>query len=124
RAPDGGYTERHEPLSDDEAFRLTEHRPYRPAEIGPEEDEFGVRTQNDSRGERLRVRASSFYFRDQPEKLTSEQIAEAKQHILEQQGDGHAELESGDDSNGDGHADSNGAPQDAEQRSDEAATRS
>ncbi|HIT74100.1 MAG TPA: ubiquinol-cytochrome c reductase cytochrome b subunit [Candidatus Avipropionibacterium avicola] len=105
RSPDGGYAERHVPVSDEEAFTLTSHIPRRPLELEAAEDEDGVSTGKGGLKERMRAKASSFYYGDQPEKLTSEELAEAKSHILEH--NPHAELEAGPSANGaaDGDAD-------------------
>ncbi len=43
RSPAGGYHEPHAPISNDEAFTLTQHRQYDPLEATPTEDEHGVR---------------------------------------------------------------------------------
>src|SRR5690606_21562850 len=100
RSPDGGYAERHVPVSDEEAFMLTEHQPRKVAELEAGEDEYGVSTGKGGLKERMRVKASGFYYADQPEKLTSEELAEAKKHILGHgDHDDHGELEAGE-SNG------------------------
>jgi len=103
RSPQGGYAERHVPVSDAEAFTLTEHLKYEPAQLEAGEDENGVEGDAATTKEKLRVKASAFYFRDQPAKLTSEEIAEAKEHILHGHDHGdedHAELDGANGSNG------------------------
>ncbi len=43
RLPHGEFIEVHEPLSQEQLYTLTAHEQYKPAEIGPEVDENGVR---------------------------------------------------------------------------------
>ncbi|MDN5726768.1 MAG: cytochrome bc complex cytochrome b subunit [Propionibacteriales bacterium] len=85
RSVDGGYSEKHVPVSDDEAFALTQHQDHRPIEAPPQTDSHGVRSKAADLKAKLRTRASRFYFGDNPEKLTAEELAEAKRHLLEHQ---------------------------------------
>ncbi|MFX4272711.1 cytochrome b [Propionibacteriaceae bacterium Y1685] len=83
RAVDGGYSEKHVPVSDDEAFTLTQHTEYRPIEAAPTSDAHGVRAKGSQAAAWARRKGSKFYFGANPPKLTAEELAEAKQHILE-----------------------------------------
>ncbi|HYJ69980.1 MAG TPA: cytochrome bc complex cytochrome b subunit [Nocardioidaceae bacterium] len=92
RSPDGQYTERHTPIGQAEAYRLTEHSRVAPAELPPETDDNGVRAPTRIPA-KLRAKASAFYFGDAVNKPTSEELAEARHH-----GDGeHAELEAAEE---------------------------
>ena len=97
RDPSGAYSERHAPISQGEAWTLTQHRQYAalmPAESDPDLSDGQLQREN------LRRRASRFYFIDTLRKPTRAELEEAQHH-----GDSHDghELESGHNGNGDGH---------------------
>jgi quinol---cytochrome-c reductase cytochrome b subunit len=100
RDPSGGYSERHRPISQGEAWTLTQHRQYAalmPAEEDPDLSDGQLQREN------LRRRASRFYFIDTLRKPTRAELEDAQHH-----GDGHDahELEdghTGDGNNGNGH---------------------
>ena len=95
RDPSGAYSERHAPISQGEAWTLTQHRQYAalmPAESDPDLTDGQLRREN------LRRRASRFYFIDTLRKPTRAEL-EAAQHHGDGH-DGHGELEDGHDGNG------------------------
>ncbi|RKN06149.1 cytochrome b [Streptomyces radicis] len=77
RLPHGEFVEVHEPLPREALYTLTAHDQDRPAELGPETDENGVRRKV-SPLERLRVKISRGYFGEQAQipKPTSEEYRE------------------------------------------------
>ncbi|RBM19812.1 cytochrome bc complex cytochrome b subunit [Streptomyces sp. PT12] len=77
RLPHGEFVEVHEPLPRETLYTLTAHDQDRPAEIGPETDENGVRRKV-SPLERLRVKISRGYFGEQAQipKPTTEEYRE------------------------------------------------
>jgi ubiquinol-cytochrome c reductase cytochrome b subunit len=79
RSPDGEYTERHAPVTPGEAYRLTEHERVSVAELPAETDENGVRAPV-RRIDKVRARASGFFFRDVVNKPTREELEEAHHH--------------------------------------------
>jgi ubiquinol-cytochrome c reductase cytochrome b subunit len=109
RSPEGGYAEKHLPITVDEAYTLTarerEHVLTAPAEA----DENGVANRSDRLG-RLRSKLSEFYFADNVQKPTREELEEAHHHAaheLAKHEDGHQHLSGGDytgDYELDGHA--------------------
>jgi ubiquinol-cytochrome c reductase cytochrome b subunit len=79
RAPDGGYTERHLPISHDRAYTITaRHRDevYTPAS---ETDENGVVAPG-TRSQRIRAKLSRGMFADNVQKPTLEELEEARHH--------------------------------------------
>ncbi|GAB2569922.1 cytochrome bc1 complex cytochrome b subunit [Microlunatus antarcticus] len=97
RDPSGAYTERHAPISQGEAWTLTQHREN--AALMPVESDPDL-TEGQLQRENLRRRASRFYFIDTLRKPTRAELEAAQHH-----GDGHDghELESGNGHNGNGH---------------------
>ncbi|MFW6597057.1 cytochrome b [Propionibacteriaceae bacterium Y2011] len=96
RDPQGGYSERHLPLSEGAAFTLTEHKVHKVLERGGEQvDEHGVaKSGTGGVKEKLRVIGSSFYFADNVAKPTTEELEEARHHIVGSNGqNGHHEVE-------------------------------
>src|SRR3954447_16297521 len=90
RDPSGAYSERHRPISQGEAWTLTQHRQYAalmPAESDPDLSDGQLRREN------LRRRATRFYFIDTLRKPTRAELEAAAHH-----GDGH------DGHDGNGHA--------------------
>ncbi|MFJ8075852.1 cytochrome bc complex cytochrome b subunit [Streptomyces sp. NPDC096176] len=77
RLPHGEFVEVHEPLAQGDLYKLTAHEQYKPAEIGPEVDENGVRRKV-TRKEKLRARLSKSYYGEgtQIPKATSEEYKE------------------------------------------------
>ncbi|MEU1669207.1 cytochrome b N-terminal domain-containing protein [Streptomyces sparsogenes] len=61
RLPHGEFIEVHEPLSQEDLFKLTQHEQPKPLEIGPEVDENGVRRKI-KRSQKLRAKLSKGYY--------------------------------------------------------------
>ncbi|GAA2363924.1 cytochrome bc1 complex cytochrome b subunit [Streptomyces cuspidosporus] len=61
RLPHGEFIEVHEPLSQEDLFKLTQHDQPKPLEIGPEVDENGVRRKI-KRSQKLRAKLSKGYY--------------------------------------------------------------
>src|SRR4029453_581795 len=61
RAPSGKYSERHRPISDGEAFKLTQHEDIPALLPAPAPDAFSVKK---TRREQRRRKATRFYFID------------------------------------------------------------
>ncbi|MDO5535822.1 MAG: ubiquinol-cytochrome c reductase cytochrome b subunit, partial [Propionibacteriaceae bacterium] len=80
RSPAGGYSEPHLPISEDEAFTLTQHRQYTPLEQTPTEDEHGVKTTDPNAVSGLRARLSAWYAGDDIAKPSREEIADSHHH--------------------------------------------
>ena len=76
RSPDGGYTERHAPLSTVQAYELTTQERVAPAELPSATDANGVAAPH-SRLARLHARASRFYNVDTVNKPTAQELADA-----------------------------------------------
>jgi len=79
RSPEGKYTEKHEPISTNEAYELTARARILPLDIGPETDDNGVRAPHRAL-KKLRARLSRFYFADAVQKPTREELEEAREH--------------------------------------------
>ncbi|MGW0778713.1 cytochrome bc1 complex cytochrome b subunit [Streptomyces sp. NPDC002835] len=77
RLPHGEFVEVHEPLAQGDRYKLTAHEQYKPAEIGPEVDENGVRRKV-KRTEKLRAKLSKGYYGEanQIPKPTTEEYQE------------------------------------------------
>jgi ubiquinol-cytochrome c reductase cytochrome b subunit len=95
RDPSGSYSERHRPISQGEAYTLTQHREN--AALMPAESDDDLSAGQLAR-ENLRRRASRFYFIDSVRKPTRAELEAAAHH-----GDGH----DGNGHDGNGH-DGNG----------------
>jgi ubiquinol-cytochrome c reductase cytochrome b subunit len=95
RDPSGGYSERHRPITQGEAYVLTQHKE-NPA-LAPLTETDGM-SAREIRIEQLRRRAGRFYFIDTLRKPTQAELEEAAHHHGDGHGNGH-EVE-GD---GDGH---------------------
>ncbi|MBA2532865.1 MAG: cytochrome bc complex cytochrome b subunit [Nocardioidaceae bacterium] len=76
RSPDGGYTERHAPLSTVQAYELTTQERVAPAELPSATDANGVAAPH-SRLARLHARASRFYNVDTVNKPSAQELADA-----------------------------------------------
>jgi ubiquinol-cytochrome c reductase cytochrome b subunit len=85
RSPDGAYTERHLPISDEEAFVLASREPDPVLVPAGEIDENGLRAPG-TRVERAKVRLSRAVYGDQVQPPTPEQIAESRQHAAHERG--------------------------------------
>ena len=97
RAPDGAYTERHLPISEQRAYTITAR--HRDEVYAPEEqvDEHGVVAPG-SRIQRIRAKLSRGMYADNVQKPTIEELEEARHHAE------HAhELEAGLDHPASGH---------------------
>lgn len=79
RSPDGKYTERHAPISNNEAYELTARDRMVPYDIGPETDDNGVRAPRRALN-KLRARLSRFYYADAVQKPTAQELEEAHEH--------------------------------------------
>ena len=79
RSPDGEYTERHLPISGDEAYTLTARDRDQVFELTSGEDANGVPAPH-ARKDRLRSKLSRFWFADNVQKPTREEYDEAQHH--------------------------------------------
>ncbi|MFG1623065.1 cytochrome bc complex cytochrome b subunit [Kribbella sp. NPDC049227] len=79
RSPEGKYTEKHEPISNYEAYSLTAHDRMVPLDIGPETDDNGVRAPRRALN-KLRARLSRFYYADAIQKPTTHELEAAHEH--------------------------------------------
>ena len=91
RSPDGGYTERHQPIDEAEAFRLASREPDRVLVPAGRVDENGVVAPG-SRAERARARISRGVYGDNVQPPTAEEIDAARHHA-----EGPRALEPGSD---------------------------
>ena len=92
RAPSGQYSERHRPISQGQAFMLTQHEDM-PALL-PVTDVDGM-SEREIKGEQLRRKATRFYFIDTLRRPTRAEIEEAAHHhmhamAIEGDGEHHA----------------------------------
>jgi ubiquinol-cytochrome c reductase cytochrome b subunit len=97
RSPEGGYSERHLPISQDRAYTLTARERDEVFVPESETDENGVVAPG-SRSERVRARLSRAMFADNVQKPTAEELEEARHHAEHQH-----ELEAGLDHPAAGH---------------------
>src|SRR3954452_13501150 len=97
RSPEGGYDERHLPISGDRAYTLTARQRDRVHELESEVDENGV-TAPGTRSDKIRARLSQAMFADNLQKPTAEQLEEARHHAEHTH-----ELEAGLDHPASGH---------------------
>ena len=97
RSPEGGYSERHLPISEEEAYTLTARD--RDLVLSPAgaTDENGVAAPG-TRAERVRARLSEAMYADNVQKPTAEELAEGHHHAEHE-----LELQSGLDHPADGH---------------------
>jgi ubiquinol-cytochrome c reductase cytochrome b subunit len=95
RDPSGGYSERHRPITQGEAYVLTQHKDQPALMPLTETDGFSAR---EIRTEQLRRRAGRFYFIDTLRKPTQAELEEAAHHHGD--GDGHG---NGHEVEGDGN---------------------
>lgn len=78
RSPEGGYSEDHLPLSEDEQFLLTQHLQHTPLEASAETDGAGVAKKQ--KVSRFRARASRWFLGSEIPKPTSHELEEAAHH--------------------------------------------
>ncbi|WP_407670861.1 cytochrome bc1 complex cytochrome b subunit [Parenemella sanctibonifatiensis] len=86
-SPEGGFSEDHLPISQDEAYALTQKAQLTALEASPTEDKRGVR--HEAAVSKRRARASRWWFGGVPPKVTREQLEEAAAHHAHAT-DGHA----------------------------------
>jgi ubiquinol-cytochrome c reductase cytochrome b subunit len=90
RAPSGKYAERHRPISEGEAFKLTQHEDIPALLPATDTDGFSVK---EIKREQLRRKATRFYFIDTLRRPTRTEIEEAAHHHMHAMaiGDGDGE---------------------------------
>ena len=93
RSADGAYSERHVPVSAEEAYTLTAHERPDVAALPAERDENGVAAPH-SGVQRVRARLSRFWYADDRQKPTVAELEEANSHGHD---DSATELEAADD---------------------------
>ena len=79
RGPDGSYTERHLPISEEEAYQITARDHDHVFELASETDENGVAAPN-TRVQKLRAMLSRSLYADNVPKPTPEELEEARHH--------------------------------------------
>ncbi len=89
RSPEGAYSEIHAPINPVSAYNLTTHERRSPLELPPREDANGVRAPQPGK-ERVRARLSRFWYGDDVDKPTAEELEEAHHHAAE-----HGQLDGG-----------------------------
>jgi ubiquinol-cytochrome c reductase cytochrome b subunit len=94
RMPSGEYIEVHAPVSDEERAKLLAGDVHRPLEIDREPDENGVRPKRKPL-ESARARLSAFYYAEQIDKPTAEELEEAAHHAHALTESYAAQIESG-----------------------------
>ncbi|HET9871690.1 MAG TPA: ubiquinol-cytochrome c reductase cytochrome b subunit [Propionibacteriaceae bacterium] len=111
RDPSGSYSEKHVPISADEAFTLTQHIEHVPLTDGSEH-EYADLPAKSVRNEKLRRRATRFFFQDSLRKPSRAELEEAAHHqALVAAGhdghghDGHGPTDGNGHTVGNGHAD-------------------
>ena len=97
RSPDGGYAERHLPISGTSAYTLTARQRDEVHTVGSDTDAAGVAAPN-SRSEKVRARLSRWMYGHNVQKPTAAELEEAHHHAAHE-----AELQSGLDHPVDGH---------------------
>ena len=97
RSPEGGYSERHLPISNNRAYTLTARDRDEVLTLGEETDEAGVAAPG-SRAQRVRARLSRWMFSHNAQKPTAEELEAAHHHA-----EHVSELEAGLDQPVDGH---------------------
>jgi ubiquinol-cytochrome c reductase cytochrome b subunit len=98
RSPEGAYAEKHLPISDDEAFTLTSRDRDEIVPAPTPADENGVANRK-VRLMRLRSKMSHFWFSQNIQKPTAEELEEARHHAAHELAvheDGHQHLEGGE----------------------------
>ena len=75
RLPHGEFVEVHEPISEEERFKLTSHQVHRPVALPPATDEDGIPAPN-HRVAALRAKLSRWYFEERIEPATPAEVRE------------------------------------------------
>jgi ubiquinol-cytochrome c reductase cytochrome b subunit len=109
RSPDGAYSERHLPISEERAYTLTARQRDHVHEIEPDVDANGVAAPG-SRTEKIRARLSQAMFADNIQKPSAEELEEARHHAEHTH-----ELEAGLDHPASGHEFDDHALRDADE---------
>ena len=104
RDPSGLYAERHRPISEGEAYTLTQHQEH-PALL-PASDTDGM-SEREIKAEQRRRQASRFFFIDTMRTPTRAELEEAAHHHGDGHGNGH-ELGDGHENGHGQHGDGNG----------------
>ena len=104
RDPSGGYSEAHEPISQDEAYTLTQH--VAPLALAPVSEQ-GDLSDKELKAEQRRRKASRFWYLDALRKPTRAELEAAAHHHDDDHadGNGHGEIGNG---NGNGHSNGHG----------------
>jgi ubiquinol-cytochrome c reductase cytochrome b subunit len=97
RDPSGSYSEAHVPISQEEAYALTQHKEQRPLVPLTEQGELSDR---EFKAEQRRRKATRFYFLDALRKPTRAELEEAAHH--------HDDHGDGDGHDGNGHGNGHG----------------
>ena len=108
RDPSGGYSEAHEPISQDEAYTLTQH--VAPLALAPVSEQ-GDLSDKELKAEQRRRKASRFWYLDALRKPTRAELEAAAHHHDDDHadGNGHGEIGNGHgNGNGNGNGHSNG----------------
>jgi ubiquinol-cytochrome c reductase cytochrome b subunit len=79
RSPDGSYTERHLPINEKTAYTLTARDREVPLELPAGEDSNGVKAPT-ARKDRFRSKLTAFWYGDNVQKPTREELEEARHH--------------------------------------------
>ncbi len=80
RSPEGGYTERHLPVSPASEYKLARREDVPVVELDPAVDDNGVARPGGTRVERLRARLSTLMTADNLPQVTHEELEEARHH--------------------------------------------
>ncbi len=104
RSAQGGYAERHLPISEDAAYTLTARERDNVLPTPTAEDENGVAARN-VRLNRLRARASQLWFGDNIQKPTAAELQAAREHAAHELESHHDEEHSADGHQFDGRHD-------------------
>jgi ubiquinol-cytochrome c reductase cytochrome b subunit len=104
RDPSGSYSEAHVPISQEEAYTLTQHKEQLPLAPLTEQGEL---TDRKFKAEQRRRKATRFYFLDTLRKPTRAELEEAAHHHDDDHGDGNGH----DSLDGNGHGNGHGAPE-------------
>ncbi|GAA3709388.1 cytochrome bc complex cytochrome b subunit [Microlunatus aurantiacus] len=108
RDPSGGYSEAHEPISQDEAYTLTQH--VAPLALAPVSEQ-GDLSDKELKAEQRRRKASRFWYLDALRKPTRAELEAAAHHHDDDHadGNGHGEIGNGHgNGNGNGHSNGHG----------------
>lgn len=101
RDPSGGYAESHVPVSEGEAYTLTQHREYLPLEPIKDGEGDGLRDA-EVKAENRRRLATRFFYRDALRKPTRAELEAAAEHQAHGNGHGNGHGTNGHGTNGHG----------------------